>query len=143
MTLGVNDVFGDGGSTRVGSNYESRPQQIQMANTVAEAIAMRQHLVVEAGMDRKSLLILSRQSRRRQQNRRRRKSIILHTISLQEQLIGKIPLLTLMPVEFRSAGQRTFEPSASAAKDRRSIDWCFRASKAPLQTSSGESFDND
>ncbi len=31
------------------SSYEHRPQQLQMANAVMEAIARQQHLIVEAG----------------------------------------------------------------------------------------------
>ena len=50
VTLGVNDVLGVGGSIeRRLKNYESRPQQMEMANAVAKAIANKQHLVVEAG----------------------------------------------------------------------------------------------
>lgn len=109
MTLGVNDVLGHGGSiARRLKNYESRPQQIQMANAVAEAIATRQHLVVEAGTGTgKSFAylvpaILAATAKQGEGGKRKRVIISTHTISLQEQLIGKdIPFLNaVMPVEF-------------------------------------------
>lgn len=109
MTLGVNDVLGDGGSiARRLKNYEARPQQMEMANAVAEAIASRQHLVVEAGTGTgKSFAylvpaILAATAKQGEGGDRKKIIISTHTISLQEQLIGKdIPFLNaVMPVEF-------------------------------------------
>ena len=109
MALGVNDVLGDSGSiARRLKNYESRPQQIQMADAVANAIANRQHLVVEAGTGTgKSFAylvptILAATAKQGEGGKRKKVIISTHTISLQEQLIGKdIPFLNaVMPVEF-------------------------------------------
>ena len=109
MTLGVHEVLGTGGSiSRRLKNYESRSQQIEMANAVEKAIADGQHLVVEAGTGTgKSFAylvptILAATARQGEGGTRRKVVISTHTISLQEQLISKdIPFLNaVMPVEF-------------------------------------------
>ena len=108
------------------AGWESRPQQIEMANLVAEAIATRRHAIVEAGTGvGKSLAYLvpavlaatadqaepagdvepdwddaaPAEARPRGP---RRVVISTHTIALQEQLIAKdIPLVAaVMPREF-------------------------------------------
>jgi ATP-dependent DNA helicase DinG len=79
-----------------------------MAEAVAEAIEGRTHLVVEAGTGiGKSFAylvpaILAAVADRRRNEERRRVVVSTHTISLQEQLLGRdIPLLrSVMPVEF-------------------------------------------
>lgn len=98
-------------------SYEHRPEQLEMAEAVAEAIASRTHLVVEAGTGvGKSFAYLvpailaatANQGQRREAadegegSRRMRVVVSTHTISLQEQLIGKdIPFLNaVLPVEF-------------------------------------------
>lgn len=89
-------------------NYESRPQQLDMADAVAAAIADRHHLVVEAGTGvGKSFAylvpaILHAAGERGEGEPRRRVVISTHTISLQEQLLLKdIPLLnSVIPLEF-------------------------------------------
>jgi len=83
--------------TQIQSNefeYESRPQQVEMAMAVADALEASRHLIVEAGTGvGKSLaylvpLIL--QAKRMN----RRAMVSTHTISLQEQLMHKdLPLL--------------------------------------------------
>ncbi len=82
----------DGVLARAGAgdfDYEARPQQVEMAQAVADALETRTHLVVEAGTGvGKSLaylvpLIL--QAKRT----RTRVLVSTHTISLQEQLVGK------------------------------------------------------
>ena len=109
VTLGVNDVLGDSGSiARRLKNYESRPQQMEMASAVERAIATKQHLVVEAGTGTgKSFAylvptILAATAKQGEGGKRKKVIISTHTISLQEQLIGKdIPFLNaVMPVEF-------------------------------------------
>ena len=74
--------------------YEARPQQVDMARAVADALDAGRHLVVEAGTGvGKSLaylvpLILHAK------RAGRRAMVSTHTISLQEQLVGKdLPLL--------------------------------------------------
>ena len=107
--LGVKDVLGEGGSiARRLKNYESRPQQIEMADAVENAIRDRQHLVVEAGTGTgKSFAylvptILAATEKQGEGGKRKKIVISTHTISLQEQLISKdIPFLNaVMPVEF-------------------------------------------
>lgn len=104
-----NDVLGENGliAGRM-TGYESRPQQLEMANAVAKAIASQQHLIAEAGTGvGKSFAylvpaILAATQSRRPNGERRRIVISTHTIALQEQLIGKdIPFLNaILPVEF-------------------------------------------
>jgi ATP-dependent DNA helicase DinG len=109
------------------AGWESRPQQIEMANLVAEAIATRRHAIVEAGTGvGKSLAylvpaVLAATADQEEASppgpeadwddeaaavptarRPRRVVISTHTIALQEQLVGKdIPLVAaVMPREF-------------------------------------------
>ena len=110
------------------AGWESRPQQVEMANLVAEAIATRRHAIVEAGTGvGKSLAYLvpavlaatadqaeplaavepdweddAGAAVAREAQRPRRVVISTHTIALQEQLVGKdIPLVAaVMPREF-------------------------------------------
>ena len=107
----VSDVFADDGliSRRL-SQYESRPQQVEMANAVSRAIRDQSHLVVEAGTGvGKSfgylvpcILQAAEQSADRSGKERLRIVISTHTISLQEQLISRdLPFLNaVLPVEF-------------------------------------------
>ncbi|MFM8219398.1 MAG: DEAD/DEAH box helicase, partial [Planctomycetaceae bacterium] len=97
--------------------YEHRPQQLAMAEAVANAIANRQHLVVEAGTGTgKSFAylvpaILAATARQvagdsasgpDSQANRTRIVISTHTISLQEQLVSRdLPFLNaVLPLEF-------------------------------------------
>src|SRR5207244_8960792 len=50
MELSAADILGPGGriAARL-ANYEQRPQQLEMAEAVARAIAAKRHLVAEAG----------------------------------------------------------------------------------------------
>ncbi len=89
-------------------HYEQRPQQLAMAEAVAEAIASRHHLIAEAGTGvGKSFAylvpaILAVAQGNEAAAARRRVIISTHTISLQEQLIHKdLPLLnSVIPLEF-------------------------------------------
>ena len=90
-------------------NYEERRQQLDMATAVANAIAAKHHLVVEAGTGvGKSFgylvpAILSlKENQESKTGGKRRIVVSTHTISLQEQLIDKdIPLLnSVIPLEF-------------------------------------------
>lgn len=104
MSLILNEILGPDGAVarRLGEQYEHRPQQLQMAGAVAEALRDQKHLIVEAGTGvGKSfaylLPLIDHAVRTRQ-----RVVISTHTISLQEQLIEKdIPLLqSVYPDEF-------------------------------------------
>ena len=102
--------------------WESRPQQIDMSRIVSEAIAARQHAIVEAGTGvGKSLAYLipavlaatddqmpeisesaEDDGKSTEKSGKRRIVISTHTIALQEQLLNKdIPLVSaVMPREF-------------------------------------------
>ncbi len=89
-------------------NYEHRPQQLDMARAVDEAIRNRRHLIAEAGTGvGKSFAylvpaILHAADTEKQKDSVMRVVVSTHTISLQEQLIGKdLPLLnSVIPLEF-------------------------------------------
>src|SRR5437588_11448790 len=82
-------------------NYESRPQQLEMAEAVADAIAGRHHLMVEAGTGvGKSFAYLVPAIQAAGKDCR--VVVSTHTISLQEQLVRKdIPFLqNVLPQPF-------------------------------------------
>jgi ATP-dependent DNA helicase DinG len=102
-------VLGSGGLVaRRLPTFESRPQQLQMADAVAAAIADKSHLIVEAGTGvGKSFAylvpaILAAAERSEEEGRGKTVVVSTHTISLQEQLIARdIPFLnSVLPVEF-------------------------------------------
>lgn len=74
--------------------YEARPQQVEMACAVADALETKRHLVVEAGTGvGKSLAYLVPLILHAKRTNGRA-MVSTHTISLQEQLVGKdLPLL--------------------------------------------------
>lgn len=108
MPTQINSILGTTG--RIADrlpDYESRPEQLQMAEAVERAIADESHLIVEAGTGvGKSFAYLVPSilaaSARKQGKERTRIVISTHTISLQEQLIHRdIPFLNaVLPVEF-------------------------------------------
>lgn len=109
MKLNCQDVLGpEGRIAKRLANYEHRPEQLAMADAVAEAIAAQRHLVVEAGTGvGKSFAylvpaILASAGPRPEGQSRRRVIVSTHTISLQEQLLRKdIPFLrSVMGLEF-------------------------------------------
>ncbi|MAG93836.1 MAG: helicase, partial [Planctomycetaceae bacterium] len=111
MTIDTQLVLGDAGKVAQRlENYESRPQQLEMAEAVERAIAEKQHLLVEAGTGvGKSFAylvpaILAATQSRESDEGRKRVVISTNTISLQEQLFSKdIPFLNaVLPVEFSS-----------------------------------------
>ncbi len=114
--LNVDSILGDGGriAARM-ANYEPRPQQLAMANAVAEALAKGKHLIAEAGTGTgKSFAYLvpavlhatGEPIIETADGKKRRPRVLIstHTISLQEQLISKdMPLLnSVIPREFSS-----------------------------------------
>src|SRR5579871_942876 len=85
--------------------YEPRAQQLQMADAVAEAIAERRHLMVEAGTGvGKSFAYLVPSILAATESKDCRVIISTHTISLQEQLVHKdVPFLQgVMPQQFNA-----------------------------------------
>lgn len=84
--------------------FESRPQQVTMATAVAEAIAKKRQLLVEAGTGvGKSFAYLVPAIQALASNADLKIVVSTHTIGLQEQLVTKdIPFLqSVMPDEFR------------------------------------------
>jgi ATP-dependent DNA helicase DinG len=80
---------------RAVANYEPRPQQIAMAQAVADALANERHLVVEAGTGVGKSFAYLLPAIDRILSSGRRIVVSTHTIALQEQLVEKdIPALT-------------------------------------------------
>jgi ATP-dependent DNA helicase DinG len=104
--MSIVSILGPAGAiARRLSNYESRPQQLDMADAVARAIAEPHHLMVEAGTGvGKSFAYLVPALQAAMADKECRVVVSTHTISLQEQLIHKdIPFLrTVMPKEFKA-----------------------------------------
>ena len=85
------------------AGYETRPQQLEMADAVADALDNKHHLMVEAGTGvGKSFSYLIPAILAATSAKDNRVVISTHTISLQEQLVRKdIPFLQgMMPQEF-------------------------------------------
>lgn len=118
--LSVKEILGpDGRIAKRLSNYESRPQQLEMAGVVADAFRQGRHAIVEAGTGvGKSFAylvpaILFATNHLGRGEGSRPVIISTHTISLQEQLIAKdLPLLrSVMPEEFTAVlakGRRNY-----------------------------------
>jgi ATP-dependent DNA helicase DinG len=96
VLFGAADILSSGGpiSKRLGEGFESRPEQVRMAEAVAAAMEAKSHLLVEAGTGvGKSYAYLVPAMLRALKGER--VVIATNTISLQEQLVEKdIPLLT-------------------------------------------------
>lgn len=102
--MSISSILGSQGSIagRLG-NYESRPQQLKMAEAVANAIEDKRHLMVEAGTGvGKSFAYLVPAIQAVTADPKCKIVISTHTINLQEQLIRKdIPFLqSVMPQPF-------------------------------------------
>jgi ATP-dependent DNA helicase DinG len=133
MTLTAADILGPNGrlAARL-PKYEQRPQQLEMAEAVARAIAGKRHLVAEAGTGvGKSFaylvpaILAATEAETKQRNEAKGRNddddeepmpkivVSTHTISLQEQLISKdLPLLNaVIPREFSAVlvkGRRNY-----------------------------------
>src|SRR5262245_15161468 len=104
--MSLPDILGpDGAIARALPGYEARRQQSDMAAAVADAIATKRHLVVEAGTGvGKSFAYLVPAMQAASEIDDFRVVISTHTINLQEQLIAKdIPFLQrAMPKSVRA-----------------------------------------
>ena len=108
--LTPHDILGEGQKiAKRLKTYEHRPQQLEMADAVANAIASKRHLVAEAGTGvGKSFgylvpAILSLAANQEYKTETKKRIVVsTHTISLQEQLIEKdVPFLnSVIPLEF-------------------------------------------
>ncbi len=156
-----------GPSGRIASrldHYEQRDQQLAMAESVAEAIRNRRHLIAEAGTGvGKSFAylvptILSVAQPSADDTAERRVVISTHTISLQEQLLGKdLPLLnSVIPLEFSAVlvkGRHNYlsqrrlklanQRAAGLFRDTEQHDQLKRLSKWTRATSDGSLADLD
>jgi ATP-dependent DNA helicase DinG len=104
--MSIASILGPGGAiARRLSNYETRPQQLAMAEAVARAISEPHHLMVEAGTGvGKSFAYLVPAIQAATADKNCRVIVSTHTISLQEQLVRKdLPFLrAVMPNEFKA-----------------------------------------
>jgi Rad3-related DNA helicase/REP element-mobilizing transposase RayT len=100
----LTDILGPGGAIarRMSDKYEFRPQQLEMAAAVEEALHAPHHLIVEAGTGVGKSFAYLLPAIDFAVKRHKRVVISTHTIGLQEQLIHKdIPLLqAVYPDEF-------------------------------------------
>ncbi|MCY2929365.1 MAG: DEAD/DEAH box helicase [Planctomycetota bacterium] len=95
MTGDVDDILGPSGriAQRL-ERYESRPQQLEMAQAVARALEEGEHLIVEAGTGVGKSFAYLVPAILRVAKQRKRLIVSTCTIALQEQLIGKdLPFL--------------------------------------------------
>ena len=101
----MDDIFAPGGLLSAANNYEFRPQQLLMAQRVAETLARGGHLVAEAGTGTGKSLAYLVPSVLAAMEGGRKAIVSTHTINLQEQLLYKdLPLVAkLLPVEFDAA----------------------------------------
>jgi ATP-dependent DNA helicase DinG len=104
--MSIDSILGpDGVIARQLERYEPRRQQLDMAHAVSDAIAEGHHLMVEAGTGvGKSFAYLVPAVLAATASKDCRIVVSTHTISLQEQLVGKdIPFLQqVMPKEFNA-----------------------------------------
>ncbi|WP_145218865.1 ATP-dependent DNA helicase [Gimesia alba] len=111
LTTDVISILGNEGKVAQRlERYEHRPEQLEMAEAVAQAIENKNHLLVEAGTGVgksfaylvPAILATCKQNETRSGKDRKRLIVSTNTISLQEQLINRdIPFLNaVLPVEF-------------------------------------------
>ena len=103
MSLDVATLLApDGPIARRLTDFELRPQQLEMAAAVEAAMERREHLLVEAGTGVGKSFAYLLPAIRRIVDLRERVVVVTNTINLQEQLIEKdIPLLNaVIPEEF-------------------------------------------
>jgi len=98
-------IFSERGLLGKAKNFETRPQQQQMAGAIARVLEDAEHLVVEAGTGVGKSLAYLVPAILFALEEHRKAIISTHTINLQEQLLQKdIPILKkILPVEFEAA----------------------------------------
>jgi ATP-dependent DNA helicase DinG len=104
MPSTLTDILGPDGAIarRLGKSYEHRPQQLEMATAVRDALEQGHHLAAEAGTGVGKSFAYLVPAIEYATSQKKRVVISTHTISLQEQLIEKdIPLIrAVYPEEF-------------------------------------------
>src|SRR5256886_1462938 len=100
----VRGFFSQNGPLSKAKNFEFRPEQQEMAASVAQALEEERHLVVEAGTGVGKSLGYLVPSVLSAIERHKKAIVSTYTINLQEQLLHKdIPILKrLLPVEFEA-----------------------------------------
>ena len=101
----IHAIFSDKGLLSKAKNFEFRPQQQDMAASVAQALEEERHLVVEAGTGVGKSLAYLAPAVLFARAQHKKAVVSTHTINLQEQLVYKdIPILKkILPVEFEAA----------------------------------------
>src|SRR5438094_1819995 len=101
----IHAIFSDKGLLSKAKNFEFRPQQQEMAASVAQALEEERHLVVEAGTGVGKSLAYLAPAILFARAQHKKAVVSTHTINLQEQLLYKdIPILKkILPVEFEAA----------------------------------------
>src|SRR5437660_2765065 len=101
----VRGFFSQNGPLSKAKNFEFRPQQQDMAASVAQALEEERHLVVEAGTGVGKSLAYLAPAILFARAQHKKAVVSTHTINLQEQLLYKdIPILKkILPVEFEAA----------------------------------------
>src|SRR4029434_4770172 len=86
-------------------NFEFRPQQQEMAATIAAALEEERHFVIEAGTGVGKSLVYLMPAILLAIEQHKKAIVSTHTINLQEQLLYKdIPILKkILPIEFEAA----------------------------------------
>ena len=103
VMIDIHSFLGPGGKfARACDDYEHREQQIDMAEAVADALARKDHLLVEAGTGvGKTVAYLTPAVLHALKEKR--VVVSTHTINLQGQLVGKdIPMMQRVMDEHRS-----------------------------------------
>ncbi|HEX3148521.1 MAG TPA: helicase C-terminal domain-containing protein [Gemmataceae bacterium] len=156
--MAVTSVLGPWGSVaQTWPEFEARGEQLDMAKAVADAIANKHHLMVEAGTGvGKSFAYLVPAIQAALDDEKCRVVISTHTISLQEQLLRKdIPFLqSVIPQEFRAAlvkGRANYlskrrlhvaqQRMLTLAGDRESADQLVQIGKWARRTTDGSKSD--
>ncbi len=139
----IQDVLGAGGLVAARfPNFESRPQQTEMADAVADALAKKRKLLVEAGTGvGKSFAYLVPAIQAVAANKDLRIVVSTHTISLQEQLMNKdLPLLKAVgfsavppeaPDEVRAQVHYVAQKPAGFGAAREVCEFILRHRQAP------------
>ncbi len=105
LTAQVEEIFSPTGVFSKSRNFEYRPQQQQMAVAVANALANKSHLLVEAGTGVGKSFAYLVPAILHAVAHKKKAVICTHTINLQEQLVQKdLPVLKqVLPGEFTYA----------------------------------------
>ena len=103
----VREFFSENGALSKAKNFEFRPQQQEMAASIAKALEEQRHLVLEAGTGVGKSLAYLVPAILFAIEQHKKAIVSTHTINLQEQLLDKdIPILKkVLPVEFEEIGR--------------------------------------